>query len=57
MTGDYLCRFYIKGRLTEEVIYASSPFQATRIIEAKYSGSNFRWSGPPNLAKNCIRWT
>jgi len=55
MRGMYLCRFYIKSRLTEEEVYASSPFQAERIINAKY-GDTIKWSGPPNLAQNSHRW-
>lgn len=55
MSGTYLCRFYIQHRLVEEEVYASSPFQAKRIIDARY-GDEIRWSGPPNLAANSSRW-
>ena len=57
MTGDYLCRFYIKGRVNEEIVFASSAFQAKRLIEAKYARvAGFRWSSLPNLAKNSNSW-
>lgn len=55
MKGTYLCRFYVKHRLVEEELFAASPFDATRIIEARYG--KVQWSGPPNLARNCIRRT
>ena len=56
--NEYLCRYYLNNRLQEEIVMARSPFDAERMIEAKYSGGSykFRWSGPPNLAKNSIRW-
>jgi hypothetical protein len=52
----YLCRYRIKGRLVEEDVTASSPFQAQRIVEAKFAGSDFKWATLPNPSQNCIRW-
>jgi len=48
---NYKCKFYYgkeRSFLTEEIVYASTPFEATRKIESLYGNDKyFCWSAIP----------
>lgn len=45
--NEFLCRFRVNGMQTEERIKAMNPFDAKKIVEARYYGANVSWIDAP----------